>query len=51
MRHQNDPHEWTNLAGQPEFASVKTDLAKWLPKTDAPNLSPKAKRKKEKATD
>ncbi len=46
--HQNDPNEWTNLAGGPEFATVKADLAKWLPKTDAPNLSPKAKRKKER---
>ena len=33
--HQNDPNEWTNLAGKPEFATVKTELAKWLPKTDA----------------
>ena len=49
--HQNDPNEWTNLAGKPEFASVKADLAKWLPKADAPNLSPKAKRKKEKKTE
>ncbi len=48
--HQNDPNEWTNLAGKPEFASVKADLAKWLPKSDAPNLSTKAKRKKEKQT-
>jgi choline-sulfatase len=38
--HQSDPHEWTNLAGRPEHVSVKTDLAKWLPKTDAPNVSP-----------
>jgi len=49
--HQDDPHEWINLAGKPEFASLKAGLAKRLPKTDAPNLSPKAKRKKEKATD
>jgi arylsulfatase A-like enzyme len=49
--HQNDPNEWTNLAGKPEFASVKADMAKWLPKADAPNLSPKAKRKKEKKTE
>jgi arylsulfatase A-like enzyme len=43
--HQNDPHEWTNLAGRSEHAIVKADLAKWLPKTDAPNVSPRAKRK------
>jgi arylsulfatase A-like enzyme len=31
-----DPLEWTNLAGKPEFAAVKKELAKWLPKTNAP---------------
>ncbi len=35
--HQNDPHEWTNLAEKAEFASVKKRLAAWLPKTDAPD--------------
>jgi len=34
--HQNDPYEWTNLAGKPELASVKAELAEWLPKKDAP---------------
>lgn len=34
--HANDPHEWTNLAGRPELAAVKTDLARWLPRKDAP---------------
>jgi len=29
-----DPLEWTNLAMKPEFAAVKKDLAKWLPKTN-----------------
>jgi arylsulfatase A-like enzyme len=33
--HANDPLEWTNLAGKPEFAEVKEKLAHWLPKTDA----------------
>ena len=47
--HANDPHEWTNLAGKPEFADVKADLAKSLPKTDAaPALSSRGKKKKEK---
>ena len=32
----NDPHEWTNLAGDHEFDSIKRKLAKWLPKDDAP---------------
>lgn len=40
--HSNDPHEWTNLAGKQEFANIKSRLAKWLPKTDAPD-SPQGK--------
>lgn len=31
---QSDPNEWTNLAANPKFASVKRDLAKWLPKVN-----------------
>lgn len=49
--HQNDPNEWVNLADKPEFASVKAELAKWLPKTDAsnaPNMSPKTKGRQNK---
>ncbi|MCX7886480.1 MAG: sulfatase [Verrucomicrobiae bacterium] len=34
--HQTDPLEWHNLANDPRFASVKTELAKWLPKENAP---------------
>lgn len=30
--HQTDPKEWTNLASQPEHASVKTALAAFFPK-------------------
>jgi hypothetical protein len=33
-----DPLEYTNLAGKPEHAARKAELAKWLPKTDAPDL-------------
>jgi arylsulfatase A-like enzyme len=32
-----DPNEWTNLASKPEQASVKAELRKWLPATDAPD--------------
>ncbi len=46
--HTSDPNEWINLATKPEFASVKAELSKQLPMTDAPNRSTKAKRKKEK---
>jgi arylsulfatase A-like enzyme len=34
--HDNDPHEWMNLAGDSRFNLVKQKLAKWLPKRDAP---------------
>lgn len=33
--HSGDEMEWTNLAGKPELADVKKDLARWLPKSDA----------------
>jgi arylsulfatase A-like enzyme len=33
-----DPREYTNLARMPEYTARKAELAKWLPKTDAPNL-------------
>ena len=35
----NDPHEWKNLAGNSDFAEVKTALAKWAPKTSAPPMA------------
>jgi arylsulfatase A-like enzyme len=34
--HRNDPYEWSNLATQPEFASVKKDLAALLPSENVP---------------
>ncbi|HIE53560.1 MAG TPA: iduronate-2-sulfatase [Armatimonadetes bacterium] len=34
--HENDPLEWTNLANDPKYAKAKTQLARWLPKEDAP---------------
>jgi len=33
--HQRDPLEWTNLADRPEYAGVKKQLARWLPKINA----------------
>jgi arylsulfatase A-like enzyme len=30
-----DRNEWTNLAGDPHYAAIKAELAKWLPKTYA----------------
>ncbi len=35
--HQNDPREWTNLAGDDSVAEVKKRLADWLPAENAPN--------------
>jgi arylsulfatase A-like enzyme len=37
--HDADPYEWKNLASDPEYASVKRDLANWLPKKNAPNAA------------
>ena len=34
--HADDPHEWTNLAPRPEFAALKAEHARWLPRYDAP---------------
>lgn len=31
---KNDPNEWTNLAGDSNYAAKKAELAKWLPKID-----------------
>jgi arylsulfatase A-like enzyme len=37
-----DPYEWTNLAGDPQYAKVKTKLAQWLPQK---NKQPEARRR------
>jgi arylsulfatase A-like enzyme len=34
----NDPFEFVNLANDPQHADRKSELAKWLPMSDAPNL-------------
>jgi N-sulphoglucosamine sulphohydrolase, C-terminal len=36
--HTNDPNEWTNLAGMPQYSSVKQQLAVHLPQT---NVAPR----------
>src|SRR5205814_10024250 len=33
---QNDPNEWTNLAGKSEFSLIKEQLARYLPETNVP---------------
>jgi len=44
--HEADPYEWTNLAGNPEFADVKEKLAQWLPEDNAPHDRPAGRRGK-----
>ncbi len=43
--HSSDPNEWTNLAGRAEFATVKSELAKLLPQSEAAPLKSKKKKK------
>jgi arylsulfatase A-like enzyme len=40
-----DPLEWTNLAAKPEYAAVKKELAKWLPREN--KAPPKGSAKKD----
>jgi len=35
--HDNDELEWYNLAGNPRHADLKAELARWMPKVDAPD--------------
>ena len=37
--HDNDEMEWTNLAGDPTYANVKRQLARWLPKDNVPEIT------------
>jgi len=34
--HNNDPHEWTNLAQDPTLDHVKNRLSAWLPNNEVP---------------
>jgi arylsulfatase A-like enzyme len=44
-----DPLEWKNLAGDAQYSSIKADLARWMPMTDAPDPETKADVSKKKA--
>ncbi len=33
--HSRDPHEWSNLAGNPDYSGVIEEHAKWLPRDEA----------------
>ena len=41
--HDRDEMEWKNLAGDPEYASVKAAHAQWLPKKNVPYDPPRKK--------
>jgi arylsulfatase A-like enzyme len=36
---EKDPNEWTNLAGNTNFADIKKQLAKWMPAKSAPPMA------------
>jgi len=33
---ERDPHEWTNLVGDPQYTSVLAEHRRWLPRMDSP---------------
>ncbi len=39
--HRNDPNEWTNLAGDPQYADTIRGHVRWLPAHNAEPVSPK----------
>ena len=49
--HEKDPHEWNNLGGDPRYDSVKSALARWLPKENAPNAPSNSGRRAHSAWD
>jgi len=36
----NDPNQWKNLVGDPEYSEVKEELKAWLPKVNAKHFRP-----------
>lgn len=36
--HDNDPHEWTNLAADPQLKNIISEHRRWLPKSEKPIL-------------
>jgi arylsulfatase A-like enzyme len=44
--HERDPHEWTNLAQEPEHTEVLARHRRWLPAHEAPAVANLKKRKK-----
>ena len=48
--HDKDEMEWTNLAGDAKYADVKKQLAKWLPRTNVPEVTKAKEKAKKKRT-
>jgi arylsulfatase A-like enzyme len=44
--HERDPHEWTNLAEEPEHAATLARHRRWLPVLEAPAVADLKKRRK-----
>ena len=44
--HDKDPHEWTNLAGNPKHTAVIADHRRWLPKNEAKPVKDLKRKKK-----
>jgi hypothetical protein len=42
--HDSDPHEWTNLAANPEYATIIDEHRRWLPSIDQPPAPNSAQR-------
>lgn len=37
--HRLDPMEWKNLAADPDYAEIKSELARWLPQRNVPEAA------------
>ena len=43
--HDQDPHEWTNLADNPKHAAILAEHRRWLPRTEAKRIRDLKKKK------
>ncbi|OHB63291.1 MAG: hypothetical protein A2168_01965 [Planctomycetes bacterium RBG_13_50_24] len=43
---EKDEMEWKNLAGDAKYADVRKQLAKWLPRTNVPEVTSARNKKK-----
>ncbi|QGJ70357.1 Iduronate sulfatase [Planctomycetales bacterium 10988] len=46
--HQADPYEWTNLADEEAYASIKKELAQWFPTDNVPEVPRETKTQQKK---